>query len=72
MTKNFYENYGNISIKSTETRDDLLNTLYLQSEINFCSVRMPVNAIPTSLPQVKLNAFSGKDPANGVFNIMHT
>ena len=37
---------------STETRDELSIT-YLQSEINFCSVRMPVNArcyIPTSLP----------------------
>ena len=22
--------------------------------------------------QLKLNAFSGKDPAKGVFNIMHT
>ena len=36
------------------TRDELSITLYLQSEINFCSVRMPVNAwcyIPTSLPQ---------------------
>ena len=30
--------------KSTGTRDELLITLYLQSEINFCSVRMPVNA----------------------------
>ena len=40
--------------KSTGTRDELSITLYLQSEINFCSVRMPVNAwcyIPTSLPQ---------------------
>ena len=42
------------SLKSTGTRDELSITLYLQSEINFCSVRMPVNAwcyIPTSLPQ---------------------
>ena len=41
------------SLKSTGTRDELSITLYLQSEINFCSVRMPVNAlcyIPTSLP----------------------
>ena len=30
--------------KSTGTRDELSITLYLQSEINFCSVRMPVNA----------------------------
>ena len=40
--------------KSTGTRDELSITLYLQSEINFCSARMPVNAwcyIPTSLPQ---------------------
>ena len=44
----------NTSLKSTGTRDELSITLYLQSEINFCSVRMPVNAwcyIPTSLPQ---------------------
>ena len=26
------------------TRDEFSITLYLQSEINFCSVRMPVNA----------------------------
>ena len=32
------------SPKSTGTRDELSITLYLQSEINFCSVRMPVNA----------------------------
>ena len=31
-------------VKSTEMRDELSITLYLQSEINFCSVRMPVNA----------------------------
>ena len=31
-------------VKSTGTRDELSITLYLQSEINFCSVRMPVNA----------------------------
>ena len=30
--------------KSTGTRDELSITLYVQSEINFCSVRMPVNA----------------------------
>ena len=29
--------------KSMETRDELSITLYLQSEINFCSVRMPVD-----------------------------
>ena len=34
----------NTSLKSTGTRDELSITLYLQSEINFCSVRMPVNA----------------------------
>ena len=28
----------------TGTKDELLITLYLQSEINFCSVKMPVNA----------------------------
>ena len=61
--------------KSMETRDELSITLYLQSEINFSSVKMPVNADVTSLhhclknKQLKLNAFSGKDP---VFNIMHT
>ena len=32
------------SLKSTGTRDELSITLYLQSEINFCYVRMPVNA----------------------------
>ena len=32
------------SLKSTGTRDELSIILYLQSEINFCSVRMPVNA----------------------------
>ena len=40
--------------KKTGTRDELLITLYLQSEINFCSVMMLVNAwcyIPASLPQ---------------------
>ena len=31
------------SLKSTETRDEL-SILYLESEINICSVRMPVNA----------------------------
>ena len=38
--------------KSTGTKDELSITLYLQSEINLSSVRMPVNAwcyIPTSL-----------------------
>ena len=40
-------------VKSTETRDEVSITMYLQSEINFCSVRMPVNArcyVSTSLP----------------------
>ena len=32
------------SLKSTGTRDELLIIMNLQSEINFCSVRMPVNA----------------------------
>ena len=43
MAKHFSKKYGNKGW-----------ALYLQSEINFCSVRMPVNAwcyIPTSLPQ---------------------
>ena len=46
MAKHFY--------KSTETMEELLNTMYVLFEINFCSVRIPVNAccyIPTSLPQ---------------------
>ena len=34
----------NTSLKRTEIRDELLITLYLRSKINFCSVRMPVNA----------------------------
>ena len=47
--------YGwlNSSLKRTETRDELSITLYLQYEINLCSVRMPVDTlcyIPTSLP----------------------
>ena len=45
MAKHFSKKYGN--------KDELSITLYLQSEIEFCSVRMPVNAwfyIPTSLP----------------------
>ena len=32
------------TLKSTGTRDELSITLYLQSEINFYSVRVPVNA----------------------------
>ena len=38
--------------KHFSKRDELWITLYLQSEINFYSVRMPVNSwyIPTSLP----------------------
>ena len=35
---------ANTSLKSTGTRDELSITLYLQSEINFCSVRILVNA----------------------------
>ena len=35
---------ANTSLKSTGKRDELSTTLYLQSEINFCSLRMPVNA----------------------------
>ena len=58
-----------------KTKDELSISLYLQSEINFCSIRMPPDA--TSLhhclknKQLKLNAFSGKDPVKGVFNIMN-
>ena len=33
-----------ISLKNTETRDELSIVLFLQSEINFYSVRMTVNA----------------------------
>ena len=33
-----------VRVKSTETRDELSINLYLQSEINFCSVWMTVNA----------------------------
>ena len=40
----FHRVQVNTSMKSTETRDELSITLYLQSEINFCSVRMPINA----------------------------
>ena len=36
MAKHLTEKYGN--------KDELSITLYLQSEINFCSVRKPVNA----------------------------
>ena len=48
---------ANTSLKITGTRNELSITLYLQSEINFCSARKPVNAwcyIPTSLPQKQL------------------
>ena len=52
---------------STETRGELSITLYLQSEISFCSLRMPVNATSVhhclNNKQLKLNAFSGKDQA---------
>ena len=44
MAKHFSKKYGNKGWAF----------LYLQTEINFCSVSMPVNAwcyIPTSLPQ---------------------
>ena len=34
----------NTSLKGTETGDELSITLYLQSEINFCSVRIHVSA----------------------------
>ena len=50
MAKHFSKKYGN--------KDELSITLYLQSEINFSSVRMPVNAwcyIPTSLPQKEVS-----------------
>ena len=70
------------SIKSTEARDELSNTLYLQSEINFLQIKVLSGCLSmpdaTSLhhclknKQLKRNAFSGKDPAKGVFNIMHT
>ena len=33
-----------LSLKSIGARDELSITVYLQSEIDFCSVRMPVNA----------------------------
>ena len=39
-----YDNYYYYSLKSTGTRDELSITLYLQSGLNFCSVRMSVNA----------------------------
>ena len=42
-----------VMAKHFSKRGELSVTLYLQSEINFCFVRMPVNAccyIPTSLP----------------------
>ena len=63
--------------KNTETKNELSITPYVQSQINFCSIGMPVNDyyyIPTSLPQEQaaLNAFSGKDPAKRVFDLMHT
>ena len=42
--KYYRENDGCVVSHSTGTRDELSITLYLQSEINLCSVRMPVNA----------------------------
>ena len=70
MAKHFSKKQGN--------RDELSVTLYLQSGI--ISVLSGCLSVPdvTSLhhclknKQLKLNAFSGRDPANGVFNIMHT
>ena len=38
--------------KSTDTRDELSITLYLQSEIKICSVRMPVNALVLGLDKI--------------------
>ena len=38
------ETYGKGRLESEIPQDELLITPYLQSEINFCSVRMPVNA----------------------------
>ena len=55
-----------------ETRDELLTTLYLQmsrclSVPDYTSLHHCFKS-----KQLKLNAFSSKDPANGVFNIMFT
>ena len=58
IAKHFSKKYGNKGWA-------FIYNLYLQSEINFCYVRMLVNAL-CYIP------FSGKDPAKGVFNIKHT
>ena len=53
LSNKFSGNCNGKLLLETGTRDELSITLYLQSEINFCSVRMPVNArcyILTSLP----------------------
>ena len=44
QTRTHYPARLRARVKSKGTRDELSITLYLQSEINFCSVRMPVNA----------------------------
>ena len=55
----------NASLKSTETRDKLL---YLQAK---SYVKMPdATSLHHCLMNKQLN-FSGKDPAKGVFSIMH-
>ena len=64
--------------KSMETRDELSITLYLQSKIisvlSGCLSMSDATSLYHCLKnkQLKLNAFSGKDPAKGVVNIMHT
>ena len=67
----------NTSLKIKETRDELSNILYLHFEFFFQlgSLSMPdLTSRHHCLKnkQLKLNAFSGKDSAKGVFNIMHS
>ena len=44
VTRNERKGWLNSPLKSMEIRNELSITLHLQSKINFCSERMPVNA----------------------------
>ena len=61
--------------KSMETRDELcICNLKLISVLSRCLSMPDATFLHHCLKnkQLKLNAFSCKDPAKGVFNIMHT
>ena len=65
----------NTSLKSTETRDELSTTLYLQSKLMSRCLSVPDStSLPTSMPQEQ--AAKTKMVlvvmAKGVFSIMHS